>query len=94
MFVSNDWDRLVQGKEIKVAPLNEAVTAKFVFFKDRETDSYGEFYEGDSEVYVIFEVDGKFYKKIGYKSSYGYEISWAGDPVEVQPKTKTIQVFE
>lgn len=106
MFVSNEWDRAAEGRTIYVAPLDEAVLADVVHFKDRETDSYGDYLQGEDEVYIIFKVGDRFYKKIGHKSSYGYGTTWTGPVTEVipqektvteyvmQPVTKTVQVFE
>ena len=94
MYASNNWDHLSAGRSIQVAPLNETVQAEYVSFKDRDKDSYGDYYQGDDTVYVIFKVGDRFFKKIGYKSSYSEQMTWDGECIEVFPKTKTIQVFE
>jgi hypothetical protein len=52
--------------------------------------------QGDDErpAFMVFEINGKFYKKEGEADSYG-EVSWRGGKFsEVQPKTKTIQTWE
>lgn len=95
MFASSDWDDLYEGRHGEVAPLANTKVAKPVESKGREVDSYGEYLQGEGEIYVIFEVDGKYYKKFGYQSSYGYdERTWDGAVVEVQKIVKTVEVFE
>lgn len=100
MFASSDWTKLLEGRSIQVAPLTQTVTAEFVHFQDRKTDDGSgydgdNYIEGESECYVIFKVGEKYYKKCGYKSSYGYnEIDWNGPCTEVEPIIKTIQVWE
>lgn len=49
-------------------------------------------YDG-GPVFVIVEVEGRFFKKSGYVDSYdGY--TWDGPTVEVHKTTKTVEVFE
>lgn len=93
MFSSTDWDKIYNGSDGKVMPFSDAKPAKHVYSKTRETDSYGDYIEGEGEIFLVFEVDGKFYKKFGYQSSYGGR-EWDGGVVEVQPVTKTITVWE
>lgn len=92
MYVANDWDNLFEGRNIKVSPVEESRTAEFVEAKGRETDSYGEYYQGDDEIYVIFKVGDRYFKKFGYQSSYGGR-TWDGGVIEVFPETKTVTVF-
>lgn len=94
MYSSTAWSRLAGGRSVKVSPLGDPVDAEFVQFIDRKVDpQYGEYYQDDREMSVIFKVGDRYFKKFGEKSSYGDE-SWDGEVVEVFPTTKTIQVFE
>lgn len=94
MFVSSNWDILFNGSSAEVSSLSEKLEAKFVANKNRERDSFGDYEEGgNTEIWVIFEVNGKYYKKFGYQSSYGGR-EWDGGVVEVTPTTKTITVWE
>ncbi|WP_190822008.1 hypothetical protein [Saccharopolyspora pogona] len=47
----------------------------------------------ESDVWLVFEVHGRYFKKYGIADSYG-NVNWGGLFEEVQPKTKTITVFE
>lgn len=88
------WENLAAGRPVEVFPVaTEPVTAEFVQFKDREKDHYGDYLQDDREMFVIFKVGDRYFKKYGDKSSYGDE-AWDGECVEVFPTTKTIQVFE
>lgn len=88
---NSDWERLFDGQSVSLTTGNP-VPVKHVHSKTRETDSYGEYMQGDEDVFVIFELNGKFYKKSGYQDSYGGS-TWDGPVVEVTPITKTIQVW-
>lgn len=93
MFTSDGWDKLYAGVSAEVVPTSGGVMAKPVHVHNRPTDSFGEYFEGEGEIFVIFKVGDKYYRKNGYESSYG-DRTWDGDVVEVHPKTKTIQVWE
>ncbi len=93
MYDSNDWIDAVVGRCIKVFPTTEFVDAEVVNIKNRERNSYGEYEYGDDSIHVVFEVNGRFFKKEGRMSSYGDE-SWNGSVTEVFPKTQTVYVFE
>lgn len=92
MYISDNWDTLYSGRDTNVAMPTQ--TAKFVEKTERATDSYGNYFADDSSIYVIFEVDGRFFRKQGYQSSYNNERTWEGPVVEVFPKTKTVTVYE
>lgn len=92
MFVSTFWDDLFRGRSAEVHPAMETKTATFVENHTVDKD-YDYWRQGDTEqVWVIFEVDGKFYKKFGTMSSYG-DVTWDGNCVEVKKATKTIEVW-
>lgn len=59
-----------------------------------EEDSYGEYSQGSKEeVYLVLEVEGKFYRKTGTANSYG-EILWDGIFREVEKKEKQEVTYE
>lgn len=93
MFVSNEWDRLFQGNNIKVTPEYDSTTAEFVEAKHREKDHYGDYIQDEGEIHVIFKVGDRYFKKTGYQSSYGDDRDWDGYVTEVFPQTKTFTVF-
>lgn len=97
MYVADSWSDLWNDKRGQVRPTAEPTTAEVVYQRFRETDSYGEYLQGDDEIYMIFKVQTpegeKHFKKFGYQSSYG-DMGWDGPVVEVYPKTKTITVWE
>lgn len=97
MYVANDWDKMFDagvGSTHNVSPLSNTVQAKVVEVHSRNRDPYGEAYQDDDEPYIIFEVDGRFFKKTGYESSYSEDDrSWEGDVTEVFGTTKTVTVF-
>lgn len=93
MYTSSKWDSLFEGSSVQVQPLANGTDAEYVDSKGRETDSYGDYIEGDTEIWVIFKVGERYFKKFGYQSSYGGR-EWDGGCVEVFPETKTITVFK
>jgi len=82
------WNALFEGRNTNLA----TASVKATFVANSGALNYDE-NSGDQSIHVIFEVDGKFYKKTGYHSSYG-GTEWDGAVTEVQPKTKTITVYE
>jgi hypothetical protein len=96
MYVSNNWQKMFDaglGTSHKVIPVNLGTDATVVEVKKRETDHYGEYYQGDDEVYIIFQVGDRFFKKTGTMDSYDEDFSWDGPVVEVFGSTKTVTVF-
>lgn len=85
---NSDYRDLFAGADV-TAPNGSVVTTKAV--QGSTADSYGEYIEG--ECWVVFEMDGKFYKKWGYQDSYG-STYWDGGLMEVTPKTVTVEVWE
>lgn len=96
MYATNDWDELFRGGLGYVAdvyPLVNPGQATVVEIHERATDGYGEPLQGEDEIYIIFEVDGRFFKKTGSQGSYDENRSWDGSVREVFGSTKTITVF-
>ncbi len=58
---------------------------------EAEYDSYGETTGGS--VFMVLKVDGRFFKKEGYRSSYG-GTEWDGPCREVRAEPKTVVVFD
>lgn len=94
MFASDNWDDLWDDGSTWVVPAGDQTEAVLVFKKEREKDHYGEYIQDEGEVYMIFEVNGRYFKKTGYQSSYGYDRVWDGPVTEVHKVTKTIEVYE
>lgn len=96
MFENVNWDAL--RRPGGTATDDNGRTLTHAYFSPRERDSYGEAYEGEGECYLIFEVDGKFFKKHGYESSYDSDVDWTAywlpGVSEVKPKTVITTVFE
>jgi len=97
MYVMNNWQRMFDGgvgTTHKVVPVATGTDATVVEVKTRTVDTrYGEYLQGDDEVYVIFQVGDKFFKKTGTMDSYDENFSWDGPVVEVFGTTKTVTVF-
>lgn len=97
MYLSNNWHKMFEaglGSSHKVIPVATGTDATVVEVKTRAYDErYGEYLQGDDEVYVIFQVGDKFFKKTGTMSSYDEVFSWDGPVVEVFGTTKTVTVF-
>lgn len=56
-----------------------------------EYDSYGE--TTSERIYMIVKVGDRFFKKEGWRSSYG-GTDWDGECREVQPEPKTVVVYD
>lgn len=85
---NSTWSDLFYGHGVLLRAENSThkVRAKLVETYKPVADSYGDV---SGECSIVFEVDGKFFKKTGYTSSYeGFE--WDGSVYEVQPFTQTI----
>lgn len=97
MYLTNNWQELFDGglgSTHDVVPQATGTTAKVVEVKSRAfNEGYGEYVQGDDEVHVIFEVDGRFFKKTGTMDSYDEKFSWDGPVTEVYGHTKTVTVF-
>jgi hypothetical protein len=82
------------GTSHKVIPVATGTDATVVEVKKRAYDErYGEYFQGDDEVYIIFQVGNRFFKKTGTMDSYDENFSWDGPVVEVFGTTKTVTVF-
>jgi hypothetical protein len=46
-----------------------------------------------TDVWVVVEVSGRFFKKTGYRERY-YSTEWDGILTEVSPVSKTVTVYE
>lgn len=79
----------VQAVESSVSP----VPAEIVEIKHRETDRWGEYLQGEGEIYAIFKVGDRYFRQYGYKSSYGDDVSFGGVVEEVYPEEKTVYTF-
>lgn len=93
-----DWNAAYYkgvGTTIDIRPVavvaDEATVVEVV---NRESDSFGEYYEGDGEISLVFRVGDRYFRKTGYQSSYGEDRSWDGEIVEVFPETRTITAFK
>lgn len=96
MYVANNWDNLFYGKvgsKHEVIPAETKAVAEIIETKARVTDFYGDFVQGEDDVYVIFKVGDRFFKKTGTMGSYDDEISWSGPVVEVFAEAKTVYEF-
>ena len=97
MYVANNWQKLFDGglgATHKVAPVATGTDATVVEIHTRAWDErYSEYVQGDDEVYIIFQVGDRFFKKTGTMSSYDEVFSWDGPVVEVFGTTKTVTVF-
>ena len=62
-------------------------------YLDRKVEAQEIQGEDDQEVWFLFEIDGKFYKKFGSGDSYG-EVSWNGPFKEVYKSEKVVTVYE
>lgn len=97
MYVSNNWQAMFDGglgSAHKVVPVAQGTDATVVEVKTRAIDSrYGEYVQGDDEVYIIFKVGDRFFKKTGTMDSYDENFSWDGPVTEVYGTTKTVTVF-
>lgn len=82
------WERIGDGRTVEVKNLGTVtVVAKHV--------SYGEDQGEDSRpIFIIFEVDGKYYRKSGIANSYG-ERNWgAGGFLPAVQKVVVTKVWE
>lgn len=59
----------------------------------KKTEAHEEQGEDHQEVFMVFAIEDKFYKKLGYGDSYG-EVEWDGPFKEVKKVTKTVEDFE
>lgn len=94
MYAANSWDDLWDNGKTQVSPLIDTSVAVLVSKTERERDSYGDYNEGDGEIYMVFQVGDRFFRKEGYQSSYGDDRSWDGAVVEVFPREFTSVVYE
>ena len=85
------WDSFYQhnvgfSKELQFdeGPVIAEVAAKCT---ESDNSGYGE------KIWIVLKVGDQYFRKSGYTSSYDSE-SWDGDCREVEPKQKTITVFE
>lgn len=97
MYLSNNWQKLYDsglGSTHDVVPQATGTKATVVEVKSRAyNEGYGEYVQGDDEVYVIFQVEDRFFKKTGSMSSYDEVYAWDGPVTEVFGHTKSITVF-
>lgn len=86
------WESMGWGGEGSIEALivrDEPVVVKWVAGSDLEEDpGYG-----STQVWVVVEINGQYFKKEGYHSSEE-GVVWDGAVTEVQPKTKTITYYE
>ena len=79
-------------QDAKVIPDPQpGVVAKVFQDIDMEADSYGDYVSG--EVYMIFKVGDKFYRKNGTVDSYG-GITWGGSFREAKQKKVEVVRYE
>lgn len=64
-----------------------------VTFVDKMTLAHEDMGNDRQEVWLLFDVDGKFYKQYGYGDSYG-EINWDGPFKEVYKTERAVTVYE
>jgi hypothetical protein len=97
MYASDDWNAMFDaglGSTHKVVPLAQGTEAKVVEVRNRPKDGYyDEYLQGDDEIYVIFQVGDRFFKKTGTLSSYDEIRTWDGPVTEVFGTTKQVTVF-
>lgn len=93
MYAANSWDELWEKGKTLVTPLTDTTTAVLVSKTERETDSYGDFIQGEGEVSMVFQVGDRFFKKTGYQGSYDDERSWDGGVSEVFPVERTVVTY-
>lgn len=87
------------GKQFTFDGYSATIAAKKISYDSGEVDVSD--YNGDSALpqgstynaYIVFKVGNNYFKKTGTGDSYG-DVSWDGDLIPVQVKTKTIEVFE
>jgi hypothetical protein len=96
MYTTDNWNRLFRGgvgSTHKVVPLAQGTEATVLEVHERPSDNYGEYFQGDDEVYIIFQVGDRFFKKTGRMDSYDEILTWDGPVTEVFGTTKTVTVF-
>lgn len=59
----------------------------------KNTSTHEEMGEDRQEVFMVFEIGGRFYKKLGFGDSYG-EIEWDGPFKEVVKTTKVVDTYD
>jgi hypothetical protein len=82
------WD-LFGSEEIEIPSFGTTTPVEII--NNGDYDSYGDYVGGDN--YVIFELNGRYWRKNGYYSSYG-GAEWDGEFYEVAPVIKTITNYE
>lgn len=98
MYASNDWDAMFTegiGSTHEVVPLAKGTDAKVLEVRNRPVhpEYPDEYIQSDDKIWVIFEVDGRFFKKEGTMDSYDEIRTWNGPVTEVFGEKKTITVF-
>jgi hypothetical protein len=96
MYASDNWDAMFTrglGSQHKVVPLAQGTEAIVVERHERPTDGYGDYLQSDDEIYVIFQVGDRFFKKTGRMDSYDEIRTWDGPVTEVFGETKQVTVF-
>jgi hypothetical protein len=96
MYTTDNWDAMFRsglGSKHNVVPLAQGTEATVVEVHNRPTDGYGDYLQSEDEIYVIFQVGNRFFKKTGRMDSYDEIRSWDGPVTEVFGTTKTVIVF-